>query len=397
MSADHIERTDSTRDASRCSAVPLILTVLFACASLLHGVLHPSLNFDLIPYVALAKEMRDAGGKSEAYRELAEKTGKASFQTYVSGNYMRRMYVDDAFFKANLPFYSIRPLYIFLSSVIGFLIGSDINATFLISAISTALAVILSYAIAQKLGPPSGAWRLSVPLSWAVVGGLDLATLSTPDALAALLTILFVYASMGDTWVGGRVIRLILLSALIVAARTDYILLVMALLFSEWFFEPRHRFASTLIALVALSSWFVIQKVTGNYGYIAILNFTLIDQWHLPVPDFVPKPLDYARALYHQTIQVFGGNSESALLLLAGSLLGSVCFRAWRASKSSREGNADIRRTLILSSGLLLFVVTRFVLFPAPWARYMIPSYVLAGILFARATEKDSRTPTPAL
>ena len=140
--------------AARYSAVPLILTILFACASLVRGVLHPSLNFDLIPYSALAKEVRGAGGKNETYRELATKVGEPSFQTFVSGAYRERLYADDASFEAILPFYSIRPLYILLCSVIGLLIGSDVAATFVVSAIFTALAVILSYAIAQRIGPP---------------------------------------------------------------------------------------------------------------------------------------------------------------------------------------------------------------------------------------------------
>jgi Dolichyl-phosphate-mannose-protein mannosyltransferase len=151
------------------------------------------------------------------------------------------MYRDDAFFKANLPFYGIRPLYIFLSSVVGFLIGNDVMATSVVAAISTALAMILSYAIAQRIGPPTGTWRLVVPLAWAVSGGLSLATNSTPDALAALVTLLFVYVWIGGPWTRGRLLRLMLLSGLMVAARTDSVVFLMSLLLSESLFEPRHR------------------------------------------------------------------------------------------------------------------------------------------------------------
>ena len=321
--------------AARYSAVPLILTILFACASLVRGVLHPSLNFDLIPYSALAKEVRGAGGKNETYRELAAKVGEPSFQTFVSGAYRERLYADDASFEAILPFYSIRPLYILLCSVIGLLIGSDVAATFVVSAISTALAVILSYTIAQRIGPPAGAWRLVIPISWAVSGGLYLATLSSPDALAALITLLFIHTSLGGRWVRGRLIRLMLLSALMVATRTDSLVLVMALLLCEWLFESRHRFATVLIALVALSSYFVIQRMSGNYGYLAILNFTLIDPSHFPLPDRVPHPSGYIRVLVHETIQVFGGDYESGLLLLAASLQTVACFRAWHTLRVS--------------------------------------------------------------
>jgi hypothetical protein len=395
MSVDRIATTNTVSFAARYSAVPLILTLFFACACLVRGAVHPALNFDLIPYATLAKQMRGAGGKSETYRELAAKVGEANFQTFVSGPYRERMYTDDAFFKANMPFYSIRPLYIFLSSVAGFLIDNDVIATFVVSAISAALSVIVSYVIAQRIGPPIGPWRLIVPLAWAVSGGLYLASLSTPDALAALTTLLFIHASIGGTWTGGRLIRLVLLSGLMVAARTDSIVFLMALLLAEGLFEPRHRLVASLITFVALSTYFVIQKMSGNYGFIAILNFTLVDG-HDKVPNLVFNLPGYLRVLVHETIQVFGEDYESALFLLAGSLLTASCFRAWRASNGSRIGTEHVSRTLILSSGLLLFLIVRFVLFPAPWARYMIPTYVLAGILFARPTDKDSEA-TPVI
>jgi len=69
--------------ASR-STVALIATTILAMLFLIRGTTHPGLNYDVIPYVALAKEMRSAGGKVEAYRELARRSETADF------NYMCR-------------------------------------------------------------------------------------------------------------------------------------------------------------------------------------------------------------------------------------------------------------------------------------------------------------------
>jgi hypothetical protein len=66
------------------SALPAIATALLAALCLGFGSMHPELNYDVIPYAALAKEMRGAGGKHEAYRELAAKVGDSRFQLYVS-------------------------------------------------------------------------------------------------------------------------------------------------------------------------------------------------------------------------------------------------------------------------------------------------------------------------
>jgi hypothetical protein len=54
-------------------------TLFVALAFLCFGVLRPALNFDLIPYATLAKELRGAGEKDEVYQELKAKVGPADF------------------------------------------------------------------------------------------------------------------------------------------------------------------------------------------------------------------------------------------------------------------------------------------------------------------------------
>jgi hypothetical protein len=71
-------------DKSTRPVLPLIATALLAALVLVRGILHPQLNYDVIPYTALSKEMRGNGGKAEAYRELAAKVGSRRFQLYVS-------------------------------------------------------------------------------------------------------------------------------------------------------------------------------------------------------------------------------------------------------------------------------------------------------------------------
>ena len=370
------------------SLLPAALTVLVALSFLGFGFLHPALNFDLIPYATLAKEMRGAGGKDEVYRELAAKMGPARFENAVSAPYEKKMHEDDAFFAANLPFYEIRPLYIFLCSAAGLLIGNDAVATYAVSAIAAALAVLVSYAIVRMIGIPAGPWRLAAPLSWIVAGGLPIAALSTPDAVAALVGLLFVQAWLAEHRTGGRAIWLILLAGLIVAARTDAILFAAPLLLGEALLDPRRR-AVALVALAAAAvTYAVIQKTTGNYGYIAILNFTMIDgPQKLLVPDLVPHPLGYVRAVAGGILQLLS-EGDGGIFLLAASFLALVSVREWRLRRAP-DGNAFDRRILILACGLIFFLIAHFVLFPLPTARFFLGPYVLAGLLFARAAQRD--------
>ena len=367
------------------SARPLALTVLLAVAFLTFGLLRPALNFDLIPYAALAKELRGAGGRQEAYQELAAKVGPARFQSFITTPYRERMYADAAFFERNLPFYRIRPLYIWLCSPIGWLIGSDVAATYVISAFATALAVVVSYGIARNLGARPNSELYSVPLSWLLAGGLGLAQLSTPDALETALSLLFVLFSAKGLPVGWRAVPMAGLAALMVAARTDAVVLLACLLAVEWILRPRSRLAAALIAITAVGTYVVIGKWTGTYGYFAVLNFTLIDNINSAiVPRSTPDLVGYGHAFVGGILQILGGSDSLygvslALLAIAGA-------REWRAHGAPGT-TAGGKGVYLLSVALGLFLILHFVLFPVAWMRHLIVAYVLSGVLFARAIQ----------
>lgn len=368
--------------------LPLIATALLAALFLVRGVLHPELNYDAIPYAALAKEMRGDGGKAEAYRELAAKVGTGRFQLYVSGPYRERMYQDDGFFQTNKLLYTNRPFYIFLCSVAGSLLHSDIAATYVVSAVAASLAALLSFVLATTAGL-AGNWRLGVPLTWIVAGGLNLASLSTPDALETLLSLLFIATAITGPWKGVRAICLLLLATLMVATRPDAVLFVTALISLEWLLTPRHRVVSALVFLGALSTYLVIHKVSGSYGYIFELNFALLeDRAHDVVPNLVPNLPGYILVFIHEVLQILGADFQPALFFLAVSLLAVVWFR----ERARREADGFSHRALILSAALVAYLIARFALFPLPLARYMMSAYVLAGILFTRAVQPTAAT-----
>jgi hypothetical protein len=377
-------------------------TVFLAVLFVVRGLLHPVLNYDAISYVALAKEMRGDGGKAEAYREFAAKVGSSRFQEYVSGSYRERMYRDDAFFQANLPLHTSRPFYIFLCSVVGPLVHSDVAATYIISAVAAPLALLLSYVIAGAAGL-AGNSRLAVPLTWITAGGLNLAGLSAPDALATFVSLLFLLTSITGPWKGVRAICLILLAVLMVTTRTEYLFLVTFLMLLEWLLQPRHRLIATLVVVGALSTYLIIQKIWGPYGYVAVLNFSLIDNSlidQFPVPDLVPKWHDYIPMAIRQVSRILGDNFEYSLISLAVSLLAIAWFRERRV-RAAGEADEFNQRALILSAALALYLVVHFAFFPLPEARYLMVAYVLAGILFARAVQPTAATksdpkPSPA-
>jgi hypothetical protein len=375
------------------SVLPLTLTVLLALGFLAGGLVHPAFNYDLLPYAALSKEMRGAGGKLETYRELRAQLGRPRFEKFfLQMPYRERMLADDAFFDANLPFYRVKPLYVFLCSLVARLIGSDVVATSVVSSIATAAAVLLSCVIVRRMGAPTGSWQLALPLSWAVAGGLTLARLSTPDALAAFLTLLLVWIALAESWTAWRAASLILVAGLAVAARIETVLFVVALCTCEAIFRPHHRRVALITGAAALASYLTINRLMGSYGYVALLNFTFVDHDRLLVPDLVPHVLGYLRAVVFGIVELFsGGDGPGGLLLLAVGLSAAVAVREWRL-RAVAEGGHFRASILALSAALVLYLVARFVLFPEPAERFMTGAYVLAGVLFARAVQPPSQT-----
>jgi len=365
------------------STLPLLATALLAALFLVRGISHPQLNYDAIPYAALAKEMRGAGGKPEAYQELASKVGDSGFQLYVSGSYRERMYRDDEFFRASMPLYTIRPFYIFLCSIAGSLLHDDVAATYIVSAAAAALAVLLSFILAGAVGL-KGNQRLAVPVTWIAAGGLNFAGLSTPDAVETLLSLLFILVSLAEPWKGKRALALCLLAALMVATRTDAVLFVAALMALEWLLEPRHRGAAALIFLAALATYLSVQQLSGNHGYVALINFALLERSHDVVPNLVPNPHGYVLAVVHELLQILGEDFQPALYTLAVCLL-TFSWNRERRGCAAGEADAFAQKAVILSAALVAYLCARFVLYPLPLSRYVMNAYVLTGILFARA------------
>lgn len=136
--------------------------------------------------------------------------------------------------------------------------------------------------------------------------------------------------------------------------------------------------------------------LSGDYGYIAVLNFQLIeDHAHTVVPNLAPNFYGYLVALAHGVVRILGEDFQPALFSVCVSLLAFVGLRERRLG-ATQVADRFAHRALILAVGLLGHLVVRFLVFPDPWARYMMGAYVLAGILFARAIRPTATTPEGA-
>ena len=213
-----------------------------------------------------------------------------------------------------------------------------------------------------------------------------MAGLSTPDGVETLLTLLFVLLLWRNTGSFVSNMCLLMLAALMVATRTDAVVLVTFILLLKWLYDSRARYLLLLLYAATWSTYLLIQHFSGNFGYIAVVNFALIENGqHDVFPNLVPHPQRFALSFIHQVLQTLGENPECSKLFLAMGLLAFVWIRERQRAKA--EGETFDTRAQALAAALLSGLFVRFLLFPLPLSRYMMGAYVLAGILFARAIQ----------
>ena len=134
--------------------IPLIL-VLNGLAALALGVysyLNPVGNWDIVPYTALVRASADkdpASLSQQTYSEAQDYLGEEKYQQLITGGdqdsqYGITLHAAPAALIANLRFYSVKPLYIFLSRQVAVLTNNAAAATVMVSAAAFCLFVAIS-------------------------------------------------------------------------------------------------------------------------------------------------------------------------------------------------------------------------------------------------------------
>jgi hypothetical protein len=183
-------------------------------------------------------------------------------------------------------------------------------------------------------------------------GFVELARLSTPDALAmamALLTLLLMLKA--NPWS-------LAAAAFLPLARTDFVLLSL-LACGYAFFSGRRRGAQVAI-VGSLLAYVLANRLVGGYGWLTIFNFTLVRLTPYPAA-LVPShaPMDYIRPYGIMLLDL--AKNPHVLIYIAAVL---VLYR---------------QRALLRTAGFgplvvvcLLFVALHLMLFPAYMARFFV-------------------------
>jgi hypothetical protein len=367
-----------------------LATFILAAGFVAGGLIRPDNSYDGLAYAALAKQMRGEEDHKATYEALRNAVGEDRYKAYVSGPYREAMATDPAYFQANMPFYATKVGYVATVSVVGGLLGDDLFAMSIVSVVSVALAMGLSFWLALKLLPLRTLFV--VPVAWLCGLGLKIATIHTPDAMAVMLQIAFTLVWLGAPDSKFRSPLLCCLAAAWVATRPNAIILLLFLMVADHLFSRRNRIDDLqrlVVGVIAVATYLIIAQVTSNLGHVVLFNFVFVDK-----PDGMLFPnsnipiVDYLKAVVYGLFEAATTYPEFLLALLALAYL-TLCD--WKAI---RPTDVPDGRQAALVAAMLLSLVAHFALYPAAWERFFVGYYVLVAILLvASSAPRRGRQP----
>lgn len=359
----------------------------FGLALLVSSQLRPYYNWDLIAYVAAAKRI-DTSDPVQihrfAYEELRRSVPPGTYTQRVSGNeYQAAVSSDPQVLAEQLRFYRFRPIYVW--AVYGLYRGGldIVFASHLVSGIAVVLGVGLLYALGRRrLARP---FLYALPILAVALGLLQIARLSTPDALAFLGVVAAAYLFL-EMRPG-----LVVLAPALIAVRTDLILFTLPLLLYLLLRTGgRRRVAVALAIVVAVFLTWYLPVRYGNPGWLTTFYFWFMERSHVLAGASVSPTLDqYLWALVRGIWQAANDGAFVLHIVIAGWTLALIrargMFEGWDRLLDSRPA--------ALALICIGYVAAHFVLYPEPVARFFVAEYTLTTlVLFAFLSERGLPT-----
>jgi len=365
---------DSTSQPRRWSVLSFVLLSVLVLA---YGLLNPKYNWDTIGYIASAEAISTddpAAIHQAAYAAIRDHVSPAEFRALIDGNsYRRAMYGSPDFLAAQLPFYQIRPVYVFTLHLAAKLGVNIALATYLVSALFVIAAAGVIYLILGHMWPVGRA--IYAPVVLLASQGLDLASLSTPDAMAYFGCLLAFYFLFTE-----RIGAALLIAPALVLVRTDLILFSGFLWAWVLFFYPgmRSRPAVYLSAIIAVLLYVAVNRTYGNHGWAAVFYHTFVEYLADPANAvFTIGLADYLGAVVDGTARIVTKPKQIAHVLLAALCL----YGARRLYRSDARQDRIISGLLVLSVG---YLAIRYLAFPLWHSRFFAAEFAVQTIVFLR-------------
>ncbi|WP_437995324.1 hypothetical protein WMF26_28930 [Sorangium sp. So ce185] len=329
--------------------------------------------------VALSYESSDPvvihGGAYGALRDAAP--AAVVHELTSSSPYRAEVAQDPRAFVEQLSFYRMRMV---SSSLLYLLYKCGVNVARAASAVSA-----LSYVLLALVGL-SWMMRHLDPICAVLVSSFiflsssftHVASLPTPDGLAALIVVAAGYAFLEA---GNRRLSFVLLTVAVLVRHETAIL---GLMFSAWLllFRRAERLRARLACFAASSSailgaYVLVTRLNGAYGWRTLFYHTFIDPLVHPASALVSVGLDdYFRAVATGLVPSVLTSSVIPYMLLPAI--------AFVLHVRSGGGLALDEPWVMFPCVLLLNVMVRTLLFPALFERFFLAHYLIFAVLAAR-------------
>jgi hypothetical protein len=346
-----------------------------AAAVLFYGLEHPQHNWDMIGYVASAHFQDGLRGDAlleRTYADVQDETGPETFMSLTTADdYRRSVYQSSAVLQEQLPFYSIRMVYVELMRGLAVVGVAYPRATCVLGALFSALSVLALGIICLRT-------QMSVyalPVVVLATGYLQLATLSTPDSLALLGALLATLACIsGSAWVYP-------LAALLPALRTEFILYSAVLMLAM--FYRRKRLRSSITFAASLAVYFAVTLSQHAYSWATLIDFSLIRAVPFPSKIVPSQGAAVYLAMYVNAARQLLNSTHFLIYLIAGYVLAVI-----RRKACSRE-----LYTLELLAVPFAFAVFHLALYPSYESReFVLPASLI--LVWVLSTAAPAGSPT---
>lgn len=352
--------------------INFMIVVICFFAVLDKGIKTPYYNWDIIGYVAAAYKSDGNNEKELTRRVFEDLSGEISSDMflYLTGSmpynkYRSTTYKDPSSLEEQIPFYSIRTMYLLAMKAFNYLGFSYSSSTYLVSAFFASFSVLLISGILFHQKIP----QIFLPLIVIFSGIADLSRYSTPDSTACFIALAFIFFYLRKNPLA------LAFATLLPLARTDFVLF--SLLAALAGFNSLSKLWSIISFITSLILYFAINKINGNYGFLTIFNFTLIGIDPYPASMALSTNLiDYIKAYAHGASDFLGHPH-----LLVYCMGFAFFYRDFMVRKK-------FNYLCLISAASLAFVILHLVIFPAYMDRFfsfpvsIILIYIIKQSLF---------------
>ena len=388
MTTFRAAQVNSFLNSRTAGRVGLILAGLMSAFYATWFAQRPLYNWDIIPYVAIA--LLDAGHPTESLRqktyEIIERStpthahefllGGSEYKkdTYNRGaDYRYTVAHDSKVFADQLPLYTVKPAYPALMSLLVRFGVNPVTATMVVSGAGYAAICFLLYAWISRWINPAISLVLVGLLSLNPVL-IPLAQLATPDSLSTFVLLLgtFLAIEIGYPALG---VAIFVVSILVRPENIIYLFIFLV------FLAATKRLSIVLGAIafaLAFALYFVETRLSHNYGWRVLFDFTFFDWTILQHPADTPFGLfDYVNVYVKELFRMFFTRGVAFPSFL---LIGIAIF-LMRYHSPQLWHEPYVQLALVA----LLYIVARTAVLPGEPDRALVFPYTLLAICFIRA------------